>query len=63
MGRNRHSVLTSSGMNTKTMYAKKSMGVERKTFIIDEHRIIQKIYSKVKVAGHVAQVLSDLKSL
>jgi peroxiredoxin Q/BCP len=47
----------------KTMYGKKSMGVERTTFLIDKNGVIQKIYPKVKVAGHVAKVLSDLTSL
>ncbi|AFM39363.1 Peroxiredoxin [Desulfosporosinus acidiphilus SJ4] len=47
----------------KTMYGKKSMGVVRTTFLIDEKGIIRKIYSKVKVAGHVAQVLSDLTTI
>ncbi|MDQ7095370.1 peroxiredoxin [Desulfosporosinus sp. PR] len=47
----------------KSMYGKKFMGVERTTFLIDEQGIIRKIYPKVKVAGHVAQVLSDLAAL
>jgi peroxiredoxin Q/BCP len=47
----------------KTMYAKKSMGVERTTFIIDEKGTIGKIYPKVKVKGHVEKVLEDLRTL
>jgi len=46
----------------KAMYGKKSMGVERTTFLINENGVILKIYPKVKVEGHVAQVLSDLTS-
>lgn len=44
----------------KVMYGKKSMGVERTTFLIDEEGMIKKIYSKVKVANHIEQVLADL---
>lgn len=45
----------------KSMYGRKYMGVERSTFIIDENGKIEKIYRKVKVTGHVDQILSDLK--
>lgn len=47
----------------KNLYGKKTMGVERTTFLIDETGLIQKIYPKVKVAGHAAQVLKDLQEL
>jgi len=50
-------------LKEKAMYGKKYMGVERTTFLIDEHGVILKIYPKVKVKGHVAQVLSDLTSI
>lgn len=46
----------------KSMYGKKYMGIERTTFIIDEKGKIQKIYNKVKVPGHVEQIISDLKN-
>lgn len=46
----------------KTMYGKKYMGVERTTFIIDENGKIMKIFPKVKVNGHVEEVLKVLKS-
>jgi thioredoxin-dependent peroxiredoxin len=42
----------------KTMYGKKVMGIERTTFVIDEQGKIQKIYSKVKPAGHAEEVLA-----
>jgi len=45
------------------MYGKKTMGVERTTFIVDKQGIVRKIYSKVKVNGHVEKVLEDLKEL
>jgi peroxiredoxin Q/BCP len=44
----------------KSMYGKKYMGIERSTFIIDESGKVSKIFSKVKVSGHVDEVLSFL---
>ena len=44
----------------KTMYGKKVMGVERTTFVIDEQGKIQKIFSKVKPAGHAEEVLAAI---
>lgn len=41
----------------KNMYGKKVIGIERSTFLIDESGIITKIYRKVKVAGHIEDVL------
>jgi peroxiredoxin Q/BCP len=46
----------------KTLYGKKSMGIERTTFIIGPDGRIEKIYSKVKAQGHAAEVLSALRS-
>lgn len=45
----------------KSMYGRKYMGIERTTFIIDEKGVIKEIYSKVKVDGHVDEVLSKIK--
>ena len=47
----------------KTLYGKKSMGVERTTFIIDGAGIVRKVFPRVKVDGHSDQVLDALKSL
>ena len=44
----------------KNMYGKKSMGVERTTFVIGPDGTIEKIYNKVKAQGHAAAVLGDL---
>jgi thioredoxin-dependent peroxiredoxin len=44
----------------KSMYGRKYMGVERTTLIIDESGKIQKIFEKVKVPGHVDEVLKNL---
>ncbi len=45
----------------KSMYGKKYMGVERTTFIIDEEGKIKKIFPKVKVDGHVDEIIKVLK--
>lgn len=47
----------------KSMYGKKFMGIERTTVLIGKDGKIIKIYPKVKVAGHAAEVLADLKAL
>lgn len=47
----------------KSMYGRNYMGIERTTFLIDAQGKIRKIYPKVKVAGHVDEVLKDLKSI
>ncbi len=44
----------------KSMYGRKYMGVVRTTFIIDEKGIIEKIYEKVKVPGHIAELLNEI---
>lgn len=41
----------------KNMYGKKYMGVSRKTFLIDEAGKIKKIFNKVNVSEHAAEVL------
>ncbi len=42
----------------KSMYGRKYMGIERSTFIIDENGNIEKEWRKVKVKGHVDEVVS-----
>lgn len=44
----------------KSMYGKKYMGIERATFVIDESGKIAKVFPKVKVDGHVEEVLNSL---
>jgi peroxiredoxin Q/BCP len=46
----------------KNMYGRKTMGIERSTFII-HHGKIAKIFRKVKVDGHTEEVLQALQSL
>ena len=47
----------------KSMYGKKYMGIERATFLIDASGVIQGIWRKVKVNGHVEEVLEASRSL
>jgi thioredoxin-dependent peroxiredoxin len=47
----------------KTLYGRKYLGIERSTFIIDSKGILHKEYRGVKVNGHVAAVLADMKKL
>ncbi len=47
----------------KNMYGKKSMGIERSTFLIDEKGILRREWRKVKVDGHAAEVLQAAKEL
>ena len=41
----------------KSMYGKKYMGINRKTFLIDENGKIAKIFDKVNVEEHADEVL------
>ena len=47
-------------MAGKSMYGRKYMGVVRTTFIIDENGKIEKIFEKVKVPGHIDELLDSL---
>lgn len=45
----------------KSLYGRKFMGIVRSTFIIDGNGSITKVFPKVKVAGHVEEVLAALR--
>jgi peroxiredoxin Q/BCP len=47
----------------KSMYGKTYMGIERTTFLVDKNGIIRNIWRKVKVEGHVKEVLDAVKQL
>ena len=47
----------------KQMYGKTYMGVERATFLIGPDGKIARVWRKVKVPGHVAEVLDAVKAL
>ena len=50
-------------INDKNMYGKKVRGIERSTFLINEKGILAKEWRKVKVEGHVNEVLEAIKNL
>lgn len=47
----------------KAMYGKTFLGIERATFLIDGSGNIARIWRKVKVPGHVAEVLEAVQAL
>jgi thioredoxin-dependent peroxiredoxin len=47
----------------KSMYGRKYMGIDRSTYLIDKEGVIQGVWRKVKVPGHVAEVLGKAKAL
>lgn len=47
----------------KSMYGKKFLGIERSTFIVDREGKIAHVWRKVKVPGHVDEVLEAVKAL
>ena len=44
----------------KNMYGKKVLGIERSTFIIDESGNLIKEFRKVKVKGHIEEILNNI---
>ena len=47
----------------KSMYGRKYMGIERATYLIDGKGVIRGVWRKVKVPGHVDEVLQAVKAL
>jgi len=47
----------------RAMYGRKFMGIERSTFLIDAEGIVRKVWRKVGVDGHVAEVLAAVREL
>ncbi len=47
----------------KNMYGKKFWGIERSTFVIDPAGRVKAIFRKVKVDGHVDEVLAALRNV
>jgi peroxiredoxin Q/BCP len=47
----------------KSMYGRKYMGIERCTFLIDGAGVVRGAWRKVKVPGHVAEVLKAARAL
>jgi len=47
----------------KVRFGKKSMGIQRSTFLIDSEGVVRKVWKNVQVDGHDAQVLEALREL
>jgi peroxiredoxin Q/BCP len=47
----------------KSMYGRKYMGIDRSTFLIDGQGVLRRVWRKVKVGGHVADVLAAAREL
>ena len=47
----------------KSLYGRKYLGIERSTFLIDKRGVLRHEWRKVKVPGHVEQVLEAARAL
>jgi peroxiredoxin Q/BCP len=50
-------------MRDKNMYGKKVRGIERSTFLVDSKGVLRQEWRKVRIDGHVDEVLDALKAL
>lgn len=50
-------------LRMKNMFGKRFEGIERSTFLIDSGGAVRRVWRKVKVPGHVDEVLEALKNL
>jgi peroxiredoxin Q/BCP len=58
-----HQTLEAYGVwQEKNLYGKKSMGIVRTTYIIDGNGKVIHVFPKVKVDGHIQEVLAALKT-
>ena len=48
-------------LNKKSLFGKTFLGIQRSTFLIDKNGTIRAIWRKVKVPGHVEQILDECK--
>ncbi len=48
-------------MVEKSMYGKKYVGIDRRTFLFDEEGRVLQVWPKVKVAGHADEVLAAVR--
>jgi peroxiredoxin Q/BCP len=47
----------------KSMYGRKYMGIDRATFLVDRDGVIKRVWRKVSVPGHAAEVLAAAREL
>ena len=58
-----HTVMDAWGAwGEKTSYGRKSVGVLRSTFLLDDQGRVERAWHNVKADGHAATVLSELRS-
>jgi peroxiredoxin Q/BCP len=58
-----HKTLEAYGVwHEKNLYGKKTMGIVRTTYVIDANGRVKYVFPKVKVDGHIQEVLAALKS-
>jgi peroxiredoxin Q/BCP len=50
-------------LKEKVMYGRRVFGIERSTFLIDPKGILAKEWRKVRVKGHVEEVLEAVREL
>ena len=50
-------------LKEKTLYGKKTRGIERSTFLIDKKGVLRREWRKVQVPGHVQEVLQAVGEL
>lgn len=50
-------------INKKSLFGKSFLGIQRSTFLIDGKGIIRTIWPKVKVNGHVEEVIDELNKI
>jgi len=48
-------------LKEKNMYGRKTLGIERTSFLFDEQGRVARIFSKVKPEGHAEEVLAAMK--
>jgi peroxiredoxin Q/BCP len=59
-----HSALEAYGVwQEKSLYGRRFMGIVRSTFVIDGKGLIRAVFPKVKVAGHVDEVLAVVRDM
>jgi peroxiredoxin Q/BCP len=47
----------------KSMYGRKYMGIDRSTYLIDDGGVIRRVWRKVRVPGHVTEVLAAARAI
>lgn len=59
-----HKALEAYGVwQEKSLYGRKFMGIVRATFLVDAKGVVRAMWPKVRVAGHVDDVLAAVKAL